>query len=211
MIRNLKLLGVAAIAVLAVSGLGITGAQAASFNSAAHLTTVLSTPDGTGKTSHLVVDAAGASLTCNTQFASSGWEGTSIVALEVFLAWSECSFVGQTATVKMNGCAFNFEAGGNIDINCPAGKELTFSVPNPVCDVAFPSQQNKGTLTYSNITTGTSKEITVAPNVGKLKYAATGAGCPTTGFFEDGSITTGNTILTGYNSVGGTVNIEWKA
>lgn len=205
--RNLKLLGLAAMALLAVSAIGTAGVQAATFTSEAGATTVVSTHDGTGKTAHAVIDAAGANLTCAQQVANSSWVGQALAGIRVFVGLSACNSVGQTATVNMNECSLELKAGGTMDIVCPAGKEITYSTPNPVCDVTIPAQSNKGTLTYTNITTGTSKEITVSPNLTELKYTATGAGCPETGTFTNGAFTTGNYFLTGQDHAGKTINI----
>lgn len=208
MMRNLKVLSITAMAVLVVCAIGAAGVQAATFSAASSPVTIISTPDGTGKTAHQVLDFAGASLTSNKITFDGTMSNSPVEAIETSsITYSESNFIGQPATVHMNGCNFNFEAGGNIDINCPAGKEITISVPNPVCDVVFPSQQNKGTVTYHNIVTGTSQEITVSMNVTGLVYTATGPGCPIAGTFANGTYTTGNFIFTGENG-SGTVNIQ---
>lgn len=207
MLRNLKLLGLAAMAALAVGTMGSATAQAATFTSEAGSTTVISTQDGTGKTAHHVIDAAGANLTCAQQAANASWIGQAIIGIRLFVGMSLCSAVGQTATVNMNGCSFELEAAGNMDIICPEGKGITYSAPNPVCDVVIPAQANKGTVTYTNVETAGSKEITVSPNVADLKYTATGAGCPEAGTFENGTYTTGNYLLTGQDHAGNTIDI----
>lgn len=211
MIRNLKLLGVAVVAVIAVNAVGPAGTQAASFESAEAPVTIVSTPDGSGKTSHFVLDIAGASITCNVFSTSGDWTNKLISMIVLRLLGIECTFIGQTGTFSANGCAFEYSASGLLGIVCPAGKELTISVPNPVCDVAIPGQLNKGTVSYHNITTGTSKEITISSDVTNITHTATGAGCPVTGTFGNGALTTYNSNWTGQDHTGKTVNIEWKA
>lgn len=211
MIRNLKVIGFAAMAALVVSGIGATGAQAASFSAASTPVTLVTTSDGTGKTAHQVLDFAGAGLTCSN-VSGSATQNTSPVAefQTASISYSGCNYVGQATTINMNGCNYNFQATGVIDIRCPEGREITWSVPNPVCDVVFPAQPNIGTVTYHNIETAGSKEITVSQNLTGLDYTATGAGCPETGTFGNGALTTGNVIFTGQDHSGNTIDIEWN-
>jgi hypothetical protein len=105
-----------------------------------------------------------------------------------------CNFIGQNSTLNVNGCNYNYHANGVVDIVCPAGQEITFSVPSPVCDVRIPPQTGLGTVTYHNINSET--EITLEPHVTGIQYTAAGAGCFETGTFTNGNITTGNAIFT---------------
>jgi hypothetical protein len=195
MIRNLKALMLASMAVLAVGAMAASAANAAEFTSPNGASTITTTPDGTGKTAHHVFHYAGGTLTCNTVHDHASIGGTSATSvLTTSVAYSgNCNFVGQTATVNMNGCNYRFNASGTVDIVCPAGQEITFSVPSPVCDVVVPPQTGLSSVTFHSIN---ANEVTVESHTTGIKYTATGAGCPETGSFSNGSCTTGNVILT---------------
>lgn len=197
MIRNLKALMIAAVAVLAMSAMAASAAQGAvEFHSSSGAATLTTTPDGTGKTAHQVFDAAGGTITCNTVSGEASIGGSTAAAVQsTTITYSgNCNFVGQAATVNMNGCNYNFHANGEVDIVCTGSNEITFSVPSPVCDVVVPPQTGLGTVTYHNINSNT--EVTLEPHVTGITYTATGAGCPTAGTFSDGNYTTGNVIIT---------------
>jgi hypothetical protein len=196
MIRNLKALMLASMAVLAVGAVAASAVQAVEFHSPEGAATLTAIPDGTGKTAHQVFDAAGGSITCNTVtgVASIGGSTASVVQLTSIVYSGNCNFVGQTATINMNGCTYSFHANGEVDIVCPAGKEITFSVPSPICDVVVPPQTGLSSVTYHPINEET--EVTIESHVTGIAYAATGAGCPETGSFTNGNYTTGNLIIT---------------
>jgi hypothetical protein len=195
MIRNLKALMLASMAVLAVGAMAASAANAAEFTSPNGASTITTTPDGTGKTAHQVFDAAGGSITCNTVHGHASIGGTGATSiLSSSIAYSgNCNFVGQAATVNMNGCNYRFNASGTVDIVCPGTNEITFSVPSPVCDVVVPPQTGLSSVTYHSIN---ANEVTIEPHVTGIKLTATGAGCPETGTFTNGNYTTGNVIIT---------------
>jgi len=210
MIRNLKLLLLAAMATLAVSAVAATGAQAEKeFHTWSSETVITSKADGTGKTSHHVIDAAGASLTCGgfkSEISMYGYK-TLFWLTSRSVSYESCTFVGQTASVNMNGCNYEYLANGWFGIACPFGKEVQISVPSPVCNLTIPPQTNKGTISYTNINEKTA--ITVSTAVPSLKYTATGAGCPITGTYENGNYTTGNVIWNGEYESNGLATAVW--
>jgi hypothetical protein len=198
MIRNLKVLMLAAFAVAALSAMAASAAQAVEFHKPAEAVKLTTTPDGTGTNAHQVFDAAGASITCPGVTAEGTVAGTTttVATVETSLVeyTGECKFVGQKATVEMHGCNYKFHANGEVDIICPTGNTIRFSVPSPFCEVTVPGQTGKTTIGYTNINTKT--EVTVSPNVTGITYDATGAGCPTAGHGTNGTYTTGNVIVT---------------
>jgi hypothetical protein len=204
MIRSLRVPLLAAMATLAVSAVAAVGAQAQEFHTWSSETIITTKPDGTGKQSHHVFDVASGSMTCNNfegELSMYGYKTLFWLTSRSIAYGGSCNFVGQSATVNMNGCDYEYVANGEFAIACPFGSEITFNVPSPVCDVVIPPQTGKGTITYTNINEKT--EITVSTSVTGIKYTATGAGCPTSGTFENGKYTTGNVIWQGeYESTG---------
>jgi len=192
-------IGVLALALAAIAALFATSATSASaaqvFHSASAPVKVTTTADGTGKNSHHVLDAAGGSVTCTGftgEAEQNSTDATSIAFSSV--AYSNCTFLGQAATVSMNECTYVLQAAGTLDISCPAGKEITISTTLVPCDVKVPPQTGLSNVSYSNIASST--EVTASPSVTGVKYTASGPGCPLTGSFTNGNYTTGNVILT---------------
>ena len=226
MIRNLKALLLAAMAVLAMSAVASPAAQAAEFHSAAANTTLKITTDGTSKTAHQVFDAAGATVTCAGVSGHGLVNGstTSTVTVEVDYE-GPCTFVGQVATVEMGDCDYTFTSSGTVSITDKTGKHcgdnpIKIRVPSPFCEVTVSNTHPKaggGTTTVNqelhevtlhNINSNT--EITIEPHVTNIAYIAHGAGCPQIGTGEDGNYTTGNAIVTGEAVGGGAmVAINW--
>lgn len=112
-----------------------------------------------------------------------------------------CSMSGLPVTVDMNGCTyqFNIKGGaattGDIDLVCPAGQEVTVTLTSggvAKCTIHFKPQNDiGGTVTYSNIGAGTTREITVVSELTGIDYAhtkGTGLGTCTTGSGTSGSM-----------------------
>lgn len=177
-------------------------------------TTVTSTADGTGKTAHHVIDAAGASLTC-TSLSLSGTQAIKEASeLKLGATYAGCTYVGLATTVSMGGCEFVLHSSGIFEIASKAGKNCA---TEPIkwevagCKIEVPSQGGRELLTYKNIKPGAVTEVTMEMNVTGITYKATGGSCVKTGEFSDGSYTTGNTILTGAKPGGGAmVNYSWE-
>jgi len=220
MIRNLKALLLAAVAVMAVSAVGASAGQAAEFHSSVAETKLTLTTDGTGKTAHQVFDAAGASITCAGIKGEGNLAVSTATSVTIDVTYEgPCTFVGQEATVDMKGCDYTFTSHGTVSLSSRTGKNcatepITFSVPSPPCTVTVGSaggaNQNLESVTYHNITTSGVSEITVEPHVTGITYTATGSGCPETGTKTNGNYTTGNTIVTGSSAASSMVNIFWE-
>ena len=218
MTRNLKIVGMAALACLALSVVGASAAQAALFHKEPGVETTLTvTPDGTTTTAHQVFDAAGASITCpdvSGEAVVGAAENTPATVTATNILYprtgsAACKFVGQTATVKMTSCGFQFTAaapgtpGTNaaVAVVCTVPKdEIHFEVPNPFCTVTIPAQTLSG-VTYHN--NAAKSEVTVEAHVTGIEYTASGVGCPTPGVQNNGNYTTGNFIVTAENKATG--------
>src|SRR5436190_7815767 len=142
MIRNLKVLLLAALAVTAVGAL--TASSASAHKTAEKFTNVTSASstvvttaiDGAAKstTAHHVFDVtSNGPITC----VAADLKGTVAAVLEPAtitleeeaaneVGFTECTFVGQKASVRMNGCTFLFSP-MDVSIVCPAGKEIEFA------------------------------------------------------------------------------------
>ena len=212
MIRNLKVLMLAAMAVTAVGAVAASSAHALEekFHCSVAPCTVTLKPDGTGTNTHhvfIVKNKLGesASFTCK---ALDG-EGTSTTATNTELTikalnYTECNGNGQPVAVRMNECDYKFTsvgggtaAGAEIHIECPTAKHIEIEVTGLGCRFEVTPQ----TVTGAHYTSINSKtEITTGAKV---------PGIVTEGPFPAGpclikneppfssEYTTGNTIVTG--------------
>jgi hypothetical protein len=218
MIRNIKVLLIAGMAVAALGALSASSAQASGeqYHCTVAPCEIKVNHDGTSKTAHQVFDfqVNGGNLTTVTCPGITG-DATSATKTTTELtitglsygAANACNVGGQLATVHTNGCHYLFTAGtptaeGEVHIQCPAGKaiEITFNT----CTVSVGSQ----TLKKSAATTGilyhnVGTEVTVESNLDGI-HGTTTAACPGgAGTFITGTYTTGNALVTGQVDPGG--------
>lgn len=202
MIRNLKILMLTAMAVSAFVAFSASGAQAAEFHCtppSGNSCTATLEKDGTGKTAHHVfeitnVKGASTAITCN-EITGHATASAKTVADLTFtsVAYHGCTFVGQEATVKMNGCGYTFFANGNVNIvNC-GGKSIELSIPT--CTVKINEQESTG-ITYANLGASPNRTVTAQAKVTVNVASLEGAEC---GIAKEppyiGHYTTGNTIV----------------
>jgi hypothetical protein len=230
MIRNLKVLVAAAMALAAFGAVSASGAQAAEFHCSVEPCTGVIKPDGTGKTSHHVFiveipdTSASVSFTCNSLSGGSTTttkktftevEVGGAVGAANALKYNECTVNGSPGVeVDMNGCKYNFTAAGHVTItgctNAAAQIEITVTTAAGKCTFDIPEKvagvnQTLTTVSYHLSGSAPTREVTVETNVHGIVVNATGtaAACqidPTKTL--TGTYTTGNTLITGQTSAG---------
>jgi hypothetical protein len=217
-----------------VSWHGAQGGTPATFTSGAPPTTLTVLPDGSGKTSHQVIDIRKADgsgalpITCNQVTGEGTVEGTSFTDVTVTPKFEEsCTFLGQSVVVENTGCNFIYTADGTLHITsefaaapntCKHGeKPIEWKTAAPLeCKVEIGEQTVTGVKyhnlnaageaveTYGQTVTAEQKELA-------LQYNATGKDCPY-GTTSNGLFTTGNFILTGELDGTSTMdNVSWHA
>jgi len=212
--RNLKVLGLALVAALAMTALVASAAQAnneGKFTATSYPGTLHGEDTGTH-----VFTAAGGTVNCtNATFTGSFTEASKTQTITP--EYSGCTafgFIG--ATVTMNGCDYLFHltgtgAGGaynsTVDLVCPAGKEITIDA-GP-CMISLPGQTGLPGSTFTN-SGGTPSDVTNHANVtgitGVLKKE--NALCFfTAGHFTNGTYK-GSTTVTGKNAGGAAQSID---
>jgi hypothetical protein len=185
MTRNLKALGLALLAVFALTAVVAQAASASSFN----ITKSSADVTGTATTAQLFEPFPGAagSVECQ-ELDLKGKQGTSSASsIELTPTYSECQVAGLDLTVTDNGCVFRFNASGTVDL-CPTGGSITREVffggpPHeevPACTLHFSNaggaNNGRGTVTYSNSGT-TPSHITAVSNLTNITYEAEGNFC----------------------------------
>jgi hypothetical protein len=203
MMRNLKTMGMALLAVLAFSAVVASGAQAA----AAHFTgTLNSTLSGTTETGvHEVFSTTAGSVSCHGSFSGKVTVATN-EAQTVNASYTGCTpFFGATPNVNMGSCDFVFHPGtygaagsgtstGTADLICTKSTEpVTITVPG--CDVTVHEQKGLSKVHFQNSGTG----ITVKPEVTNIKYTHSGflcgTGTGTTGTYKGAALVTGSSPI----------------
>lgn len=211
--RRIKNIGLAAIAVLALSAVGATAASAAEFEAETATATISSSnPYGLQAwTFHT------ASQHCDAP----QLEGTLKVPIKTLEAGAKDAACYDNYTgfeLKTNGCSLVHRLGvktgaatfsGSVDIACPAGKTISFTGGVKTCKVDVPAQNNLP-ATYENVGAGSERAIKVTVNASGLKHSqVSGSDCGAAiGSYSDGSWS-GSWKLQGSN--GGPVGIWVKA
>jgi hypothetical protein len=209
MIHNLKFLGMALVAALAMSSAlaAVASADVMTSESAA-ATTISGQQEGTN-----VMKVDGGEVKCTTVTYTGSFTSPASSA-SVTPTYSGCTFVGLTTTVDMNGCTYkgNLTAGastsGTVDIVCTGTNEITITAPSvgtKKCILHIPAQTGLSTVTGTNIGAGTTREGTADINITNIKYSQT-AGTAETGNCATADNTTNGTYTgtaTFTGSVGG--------
>jgi hypothetical protein len=181
---HIRVVGViAALALLVTAFVGVASASAfTQFRSEASETTL----DGEmveGSTSPAVFETDAGNISCASGTAMATMTGTSATQVETSLpgstnsgiSYGNCTFLGFiNVAVNMHNCQYNFHINGEVDI-APAGcGPIEFTAVS--CTVSVPSQTALGSVTYENMGTKASRDITINPNISSITYS-TSSGC----------------------------------
>jgi hypothetical protein len=233
MIRNLKILIAAAMALAAIGAISASGAQAAEGHCSVEPCKVTIKPDGTpgptGKTAHhvFVVKSGGeVSVTCQ-QLSGEGTSPTGKTFKTIQfgnLKYQVCNCAGGECDIEMNGCEYHFETPGvaphdaKVKLVCPAGKSIVIKTTPTECLITVGSQGPlTGGIKFHDAETGGVKKdlITAESTVSEINTTIhNSAACialgltPGTGKF--GTYTTGNVELTGETNAGVHANLWWE-
>ena len=218
MIRNLKALMLAGMALAAFGALAVSSAQAAEFHSDLAATTLTVKTDGASKTAHQVFDApGGGSVTCAGVSGEGLVKTKTAASIEVTLTFEgACTAFGQTAEVDTTNCVFGFTASGEVELK---GAGCKLAVTSLGCEVSFTTPKTYKGITYHNINTesgstveGSATYTTVSAVINGIAGEEVGAACPKAGSFTTGEFTTGNVIVEGEEApIPPMANVWWTA
>ena len=203
--RYAKALGLAFVAMLALSAVAATAASADDFTAEKYPATLTGTNDP-GFQDEFSSTVGTFRCTETKYTATIAGPTTSLTASPSF---SGCAAFGFPVVIDMNGCTLKFNVGagttGDVDLVCPAGAEVTMtanSAGTTKCTEHIKAQSDvAGTVTYSNIGVGATREITVSSALSGIDYAhtaGTGIGKCTAGSGVNGTLNA-KVILTGEN------------
>lgn len=210
MFRNMKVLGLAVVAVLAMSAVVAASASAA-FNAENEGTTLLS---GSQTNTHEFTVNTG-TVTCTTATFAGSQSGKTSSTLSITPTYEGCtnSLLG-SMSVNMNGCTYLFHTeattgepiNGKVDVVCSGTNEIEVKRTSgvQVCTVKVPAQTGLGAVKYTN----KSGSVEVEAEVTGLHYSQSGALClGGTGSFTNGTYK-GKVLESGKTTEGTAVNIS---
>jgi hypothetical protein len=184
MIRNLKVLGLALVAVFAMSAMVASAASAAQFTSA-QSTTTLTGEEVNGQTELLVT---GTGIKCSEVSFHAHVSSTAVGAVTATPTYTGClTSIGSTATVtgfgdhgEENTCDYLIDADGTADLVCDPGAEVTIDAST--CVVHIPAQNNIGTIGYETGLRNGVHDLTLKINITSIAANHTdGFLCPMNG------------------------------
>ena len=169
MIRKLKFLGLALVAVFAMSAVGASAASAAvEFHSENAPITLTGNQEGTSNG----FDVQFGEVKCTTaKYHSKTATIKDETTIEVTPTFEGCTFAGVASPIDMNNCTFllhiNNESKGTADVKCAIGSEITVT-GGTKCTVHVPAQTGVGPITYKNsgAAEGSTREVTL--NLGEI-------------------------------------------
>lgn len=208
MIRNLKVMGLALVALLAMSVLA--SSASAQFESEAAETRLTVSSNDMQK---FAPAKGGTAVECTTISlgTASVQSGKANTTVTINPTYSNCeTFLGSATAVTTNGCQYVFHSAagsttGTTDVECPAGKVIEITVGS-ICKYTIGTQTGLSSVKFSNKGTGTTREVVVEPNVEGITSTRTTNDffCPaggTTGTYVGNATTTGETT-TGTTHIG---------
>jgi hypothetical protein len=219
MIRNLKALLAAALALAAIGALSASGAQAASFHCNTNPCRGTLKPDGTGTTAHHVFVLETENTSNSVSFTCSELQGEARVEAEeaatvavgnLNYPTAGCKVNGSSGvTFDMNGCRYSFTASGATTgtisvVGCTnAAKAIEITITGG-CVFSIPESavQNLAGIDFHNLGVAPNREVTVEVRHVTIKGITANAACEP--LIGAGHLTglvatyeTGNTIVTG--------------
>jgi len=227
MIRILKVLVAAAMALGVFGVFGASGAQAVPlFHCSTEPCIGVLKPDEVAntKTAHQVFIIENSDRTESLSFTCGQLSGKGKAATKTSetlelgnltaLSYSECLVNGSASLViDMNGCKYNFTASGTATITGCTNASKSIEATMTGCTFSIPEQGPLSTISYHNIGTSPNREITVSANVTGIKVTVSGskASCLIN---PDQSLiatqTTGNVIVTGQTEAGVMADAWWE-
>jgi hypothetical protein len=168
MTRHLKTLGLALLAVAALSALGAAPAGASEFKASKYPTSFT----GVSAKGNEVIKTEAGNVECKGHF--SGTIASASEDIEFTPTYTECKAFGFVpATVNANGCEYRLFTNEATDLFCPAGH--TINILAGTCAVTIAAQSG---LQETDVSTK-NEDITVQATITGLDYTVTqdGLGC----------------------------------
>jgi len=180
MIRRMKVVGLAAVAVLALTAVSAASASAHTFTAASSPTWL----KGEQSTKN-VFTVNGGTVKCTGATFTSGKEvGTSLSSVTVHPSYSGCTAFGQEAEVNTgtitNGINYVISAEGTVNIvKVGTGTGIVVKAKTAGCTVTVAPQTGLSSVTFTN--EGSPSAVLVTAAVEKITYTSSGGICGESG------------------------------
>jgi hypothetical protein len=206
MIRNFKALGLALVAMFAMTAV-FSSAASADFESESSSPTISVSSKQmqsfkTSSTSENTVECT------NIEVDNGTVPGTQSTSVTVEPTYSMCeNFLGQSVDIDENGCDYTFNLSnsstkGSVDLECPTSTGIQITVGN-ICRYEIDTQTSLGSIEYKNKGTSSTREVELVPSVTGITSTRTTSDFPF--LCPNGSSTgtyTGNSTVTGSSGSG---------
>jgi hypothetical protein len=217
MTRKLKALGLALVAVFAMSAIASASASAEVLFHSESTTTFLTGEQIATNT----LDVEGGNVKCSTVKFTASTSSKTVNNITVTPTYSGCTAFGLVAVVDMESCDYLLTSADDIiHVVCPGSNRIKVTVTPPpegslTCTVEVGPQTLSTTYTNEG-GPSTTRDIKVTPfsfaevdyNV---VYPGSGTKCGKAGFHENGGTYTGSITVKGYSNSGHTVQTGiWK-
>ncbi len=197
MIRNLKVLGLALVAMLTM------GIAASSAMAEFHVETVPSELTGAQEGTNTFITDSG-TIHCTTATFTGSTSSATSAEQEVAPHYTNCEstgFIKASVTVDMNGCKYNLTTISSSSMvhitGCEAGKP-GIVVTAPFCTITV-TPQTIGPVDYENVGSGTTREVVVNSTTANISYHESGFACAHSGSTTTGGQYTGKVRVTAEN------------
>ncbi len=204
--RNVKFLALAMMTMLAVSA----PASADELTAESYPAVLKGSSEGSPAVKITTTDG---NISCSSM-SSLGTISASTTTASVTTTLGECTALGFTGTVEMNGCSFLYHLEGEgattatSDIVCPAGKEITiksFGLGMTKCIIHIFPQKGLRKAVFKNVGSAATRELTAEIELGGIIYTHTkgsGIGSCTEGTGTIGTFVS-KVLVTGEKDGGG--------
>jgi hypothetical protein len=189
MAHNLKTLGLALIAVLAMSAVAVSAAQASEPEFHVEEASAIIKGEQVGKNT---LTLTGGKVQCSSGTFEGEVSSTTFTELEVSASYGECIGLGLATVWHMNGCKYlgRMVLGSNppttvTDIVCPAGKEITITIGKK-CVVHIPPQKTIKHIVWDNSGSGKNRDLVATVTEEGIAYTET-PGCIFPGTYSNGT------------------------
>jgi hypothetical protein len=173
MIRNLKALGLALVAVFAMSSLVASAASAATLPDTDAIVTQTANYTLTGEQEGTPnkFTLAGQAVECTTAKVTAHVANTTVTEVTTTApTYENCTYAGQAATVKMNECGYlltgttKTDEDAKADVDCPVGKKIELTLNAIACNVFISNTNNQPVeegYTITTVGSGSTAELTL--------------------------------------------------
>jgi hypothetical protein len=207
-IRNLKALGLALVAVFALTAVAASAAQAAEF----HAEEAPVFFEGSQVEQHIFTVDKG-TVKCNTATFTGSSATATTATVTLTPVYSTCKFAGTAADVKMNGCDYLFHLSSattaTVDVVCSGGAEIEVESTTTNCIVHVPAQNGLSHVILASEGTTTTRDITATVTVAGIHYTEVGSECKFNGVATTNGTYNGTATIKGFKGQGGAQQGIW--